>query len=293
MAGLSEGHEFDLVVDGVRMRVSYSGGSSSSLSLSAPYDGVAQRGPTAGYRGHGALAAIRPMRIALSPETASHRKGKASGMDVEHQTGDPEFDASVYVDTRTLPEVLAEVLTPEARRAVLDLFAVEFTTVVIDDLLGRLYANIVAFASLTPASSPGRRAADAFARLAKQMPRIVTIPGRHAPHPLRNATVAVAIAGALAFFVAPPLYFGVAVADRCVDDMPASQYGACLGPGAAGILVGLVAAVVTVVAALGYGRRFRGRSDSSTWATAFAGFSGLLAFDVVGTAVSFLIARLV
>lgn len=292
LAGVSEGQEFDLVHEGVRMRVAYSGGSSSHLSLSAPYDSVAQRGPSAGYRGHGAVAAIRPMRVALQPEHRSHREGKESGMDVEYQTGDPEFDAAVYVDTRTLPEVLAEILTPEARRAVLDLFAIEFTTIVIDDLTGRLYANLVAFASLTPASSPGRRAADAFARLARQMPRVVAIPGRHAPHPLRDGTLAVAILAVLAFCLAAPIYFGFSASGRCDEDMPASQYGACLVPGVIGLVVGLVAAVVAGAVAGRYGRRFRGRSDSSKWVDAFAAFCGLLVFSAVGTVVALVFARL-
>src|SRR4051812_8533754 len=149
--------DFVVVRGDVRINVSYVSGSSSRCTLRVPYNRHARRVATS-YRDSGPLRAIRPMNIALRPETASHRSGKASGMDVEVQTGDPAFDGAVYVDTLTPADVAVHVLGEPVRRAVLDLFAIHFTLVTIDDSRGDIVAEIVSFVSLTPTEKPGERA---------------------------------------------------------------------------------------------------------------------------------------
>lgn len=77
----AERDEFTLARDDVRIQVSYSSGSSSSLTLSALYDTHAKRlPPSAGYRvaSSGLLPAARPLKILLRPEDSGDRLAKTS-----------------------------------------------------------------------------------------------------------------------------------------------------------------------------------------------------------------------
>lgn len=237
---------FGLEIDGVRMLVEYTGGSSSRLRLSAKYDAVAHAPLTGGYRGGGSLSAIRPMAITLRPEQDAHRAAKAEGIDVEHQTGDRAFDHAVYVDTPTPSDVLSVVLAPDVRAAVLTLFALEFTFVEIDDREGRVLAEIIAFASLRERQGPGRAAAVAFAQLARSLPPVARAPGAHPPPVLHRAQIVWTVLAAIAFFGGAPAYF-VGVARSVCDENAPTSTASCVGPGLVGGVAGCLVAVVVAV----------------------------------------------
>ena len=287
LAGAKEGDSFTVTHDGVPIRVSYTGGSSSSLVLRTAYDASARDvAATAGYRGHAGLDAIRPMAVKLRQETDTHRMGKQSGVDVEFQTGDPEFDRAVYVDTVTPADVLAHVLEEGARRAVRDLLALDFTDIVIDDALGEIRATLVSFPSLVRPEAAGARAVDAFARLARAMPRVARIAGKHASHPLRGTNILLGIVAALTFFGGVPLYCGVIVAPLCTNEMSPSESASCVGHGIPGVFLGLVVAMSAGVLASRFTRRYRGRSDSSSYGATFASLVAVIVFSVTSLSVS-------
>ena len=292
LAGVKVGDSFELVHDGVRIRVSYSGGSSSSLTLAVTYDAVAIETRTgAGYRARSTISAIRPMLIALRPEEATHRLAKASGTDVEFQSGDPGFDGAVYVDTQTPADVLAAVLEADARRAVLDLFALAFTTITIDDRQRNVVAIITSFASLKPMDPTGARAVDAFARLARSLPRVATRAGEHARHPLRGVNIGLGVLAGVAFVGSIPLYCGGVMGKTCGGEMDPAEAFVCLGPGLAGGTVGLVAGAVAGAAAAAFARRYRGRSDSSSYGSTFAGFVFFLTLVTTTLLVAWVVER--
>ena len=286
LAGAKEGDSFPVTHDGVTIRISYTGGSSSSLVLRTDYDASARDvTATAGYRGHAGLAAIRPMNVKLRPETDTHRRGKQSGMDVEFQTGDPAFDGSVYVDTATPTQVLVHVLEEGARRAVGDLFALDFTDIVIDDLLGDIRATLVSFPTRARPEPTGARAIDAFARLARAMPRIARVAGQHASHPLRGTNILLGVVAALTLGGAVLLYRTIA-AHRCPNEMSTSEAVSCVGPGIPGILCGLVAATIAGLLASRFTRRYRGRSNSSSYGATFAWLVAVIVFSVTSLSVA-------
>jgi hypothetical protein len=281
---------FEIVQEGVRIDVACSGGSSSSVIFRVPYDEAA-RAAAAGYRGAAPLAVVRPMRIELGLETATHRTAKEEGLDVEHQTGDAAFDDAVYIDTPTPSDVLARVLDGAARRAVLDLFAAEFNAVTIDSDERNLMAVRVSFASsASGAPSEAERALDAFARLARALPPVIAKAGEHEAHPLEGPAKSVRALACLALFVAIPFYFGVSARRYCPEgDLAPSEVVGCFGPGLAGLVAGILAAVVVGAFATRHTHRYRGRSDSSRHGGAFAGWSAALALTVVGSIVAFVV----
>src|SRR6185369_13478406 len=95
-----------------------------TMTLSFPYDAVAR--PSEGlYRDKRGLSALRPLAIELRREGDADVEAKDTGLSVEWQSGDAEFDRDVYVTSPTTdPRVLGAVLGPAARdavRALLDL----------------------------------------------------------------------------------------------------------------------------------------------------------------------------
>ena len=289
LAGVTKKEDDFVVVHGeARIRVVYVGGSSWSVTLRVPYDQHA-RGVAAAYRS-GALEAIRPMKIELLPESDAHRAGKASGMDVEAQTGDPAFDDKVYVDTLTPHAVVVRVLDEPVRRAALDLFAIEFTNITIDDDSSNVIARVVSFASREPFPNRGRLAVDAFARLALGVPHVKKIAGEHRKHPLSRATFWLGISSVVALAACPAAYFGTN--PKCKDEMNGAGLAGCLTPGIVGLVVGLVGAIVVALLATSVSKRYRGRSDSSSVGTGFAAASFALSFLLITTAVGLAIAHL-
>src|SRR5262249_43060405 len=108
------------------IEVSYTGGSSASLSFSASYDRSARvdhpalltRAQPRTYRepARGPLVAARPLAIELRREDLGDVVAKNKGLSVEWQSGDEAFDRAVYVGTPTTDaEVLAAVLGAEVR----------------------------------------------------------------------------------------------------------------------------------------------------------------------------------
>jgi hypothetical protein len=282
LAGVKNEDRFEVHHGDAIVRVAYSGGSSSSLTLIVPYDRHARAATPGGYRGGGPLAAIRPLRVKLTPETAANLASKQAGIDAEFQSGDPAFDARVYVDTQTPPEVLAAVLNTEARAAIVELLDLAFNRVELDDVERQLTATMVTFPSRTPPEPTAARIVDAFARLALAMPRLRELEGKHAPHPLAGVNTALGVLALLNVIGGGPLYFLVTMRGRCEDDSGIE----CVGPGLVGVAAGVVVAGLVGGAALRYARRFHGRSDSSSHGATFAGFATLLALMLTATAVS-------
>ena len=281
---------FDVVHEGVRIDVAWSGGSSSSVILRVPYDEAA-RTDAGGYRGAAPLAVVRPMLVELVLETALHRSAKAEALDVEHQTGDAAFDDAVYIDTQTPNDVLVRVLDAPARCAILDLFAIEFTTITIDSAERNLVAVRVSFTSATPPGPHAARAVDAFARLARALPAVSAKAGEHEAHPLEESAKTVRALACLALALAIPLYFGVLARHSCPEgDLSPAEAAGCFAPGLVGLVAGIVVAAVVGAIATGYTRRYRGRSDSSRQGGAFAGWLAALALVVTGSVVAFVAA---
>lgn len=185
LAGAASGtHEFAVVVGGQAMTVRYRQWSSSpsELSLAAPYDQAVRAGRAA------PLVAVRPLAIELRPERGEDRAAKREGINREWQTGDPAFDAAVYVSTPTEnAAVLAAVLGPEVRRAVLELFALGFRRVCVDDD-GVVRAEVTEFVIHAPQQGRGRLAVDAFSRVLSSLPAVVASGGSHPAPPFAGTT---------------------------------------------------------------------------------------------------------
>lgn len=210
------------------IRVDYSAGSSKELSLQAAYDAVTGTNPAlvAGdaraYRGVRPLAAPRPLAIDLCREDTGHVAAKAKGLNVEWQSGDPAFDHVVYVDTPTTdPAILAGVLGPEVRRAVIDLLALGFRTIGIDeDSDGTVRAHLNEFSSLNPRPHRGAQALDAFARLLANLPPLVSSGRmvRRTP-PLLGLTITLGIVGIAGWFSSVFFVEGLIMATKAAFDL--------------------------------------------------------------------------
>jgi len=157
-------------------------------------------------------------------------------------------------------------------------------------MLREITATMISFPSLTRPEPTGARAVDAFARLARSMPRVQALAGTHASHPLGGANVLLGVLAAVTFFGGMPLYCGVIADGRCANEMSVSEAATCLGPAIPGYVVGLVVAVVVGVLASRFTRRYRGRSDSAQYGSTFAWLAAVIAFSVTGALVSWLLA---
>lgn len=186
------------------IKVDYNGGSSKHIELSAKYDAVARIDHPAlvararAYRAGAPqpLLAPRPLGIELTREDTDDVAAKASGLNVEWQSGDPAFDGFVYVDTPTTdPEILASVLGPEVRRAVCELIAMEFKTIMIDD-----GGDVSAYLSEFSSSEPPRpnRGADAlrwFVQILSNLPAVASSGPMVKRNPLFGLTVTLGVVG--------------------------------------------------------------------------------------------------
>jgi hypothetical protein len=94
----------------------------------------------------------------------------------------------VYVSTRTeRADVFAAVLGPDVRRAVLELFALGFRRVCVDD--GNIVrAEVTEFVVQAPRQGRGRRAVDAFASILASLPAVVASGATHREPPLAGTT---------------------------------------------------------------------------------------------------------
>jgi hypothetical protein len=256
--------EFSITRGGLRIGVSYSCGSSSSLTLKANYDEVARPlPPSHGYRAtaSGVLPAPRPLRILLRPEHADDVAAKREGISVEWQSGDAEFDDRAYVETDVVdPAVLAAVLNERVRAASLVLIDAGFRQLCIDDD-GRITATIVEFVQPVPRPRRGERAIDAFAQLLGNMPALSHVDVPRAPIPLIAWTWLLGAIGVLGWALNVG-WFGIvvtgfhAITGTSPKDPAGSAIAASIG---SGIAAGVVAWKI-------YGdivrERVRGRSDA-------------------------------
>ena len=245
LAGEPAGERFAVSRRGRSITVTHDGGSSSSLTLRASYDAVARAAADTNegtYRGcprvDRALVAPRPLAIVL-------RKDAPRGIRTAYETGDRRFDDAVFVDTPTTnPTVLAAVLGPEVRAAVLTLFELGFLRVTIDDRCALDGPDVVeaylwSFASSGPPRERAARCLDAFASILDHLPRIASS-GDEPPLPEPPVWVGVSgwlgLVGALA--VAPAWWF-VANETRSEDD--AAQSIALLAAIASGMIASRLA----------------------------------------------------
>lgn len=257
---------FVIARDRLRIEVSYSGGSSSSLTLTARYDDVARPvPPAAGYRDVvAALRAPRPMRITLRPEDGSDVAAKREGVSVEWQTGDEEFDPRVYVETDTTePAVLSAVLNAEVRAATLALIDLGFKTVILDDD-GEVIARVVEFVQRVPRPKRGQRAIDAFARLLSNLPSVTHVHAPREPVPLLGWTRLLGVIGAIGWGLNVG-YVGLIVIS--FHALAGRSAGEPEGPGTGATLAIIAAAIVAgVIGAKFYAgivrERVRGRSNA-------------------------------
>jgi hypothetical protein len=185
LAGGPEGDRFVLTHRGRSITVTHNSGSSSNVTFRASYDAAARAdhpaltgaGASEGtYRApprsdQQALIAPRPLAIVL-------RTRPREGLPTAYVTGDRAFDGSVFVDTPTTNQaVLAAVLGPEVRAAVLALFELDFHRITIDDegfLDGSdvVEAYLWTFASSEPPRARAARGLDAFVSLLDHLPKI-------------------------------------------------------------------------------------------------------------------------
>lgn len=257
------------------IQVRYTGGSSSSLTLSARYDEVARRAPEgaegAGYRDAppGVLLAVRPMAIHLRAEQAADVDAKRTGINREVQTGDAPFDAAVYVSSPGDDEaVLGAVLGPDVRRGAAALLALGVGRITIDDDDGMVEARLTGFLSDRPSAERGPAMIAAFAELLRGLPKVRRAAGGHPADPWRRRLQwggGLALAGFIGLI---PVYMAVAGAVGCTEG--GSEDGEInLKPGCSTpLLLAVVAAVV--LGALGaaltsalVSPRLRGRSNSA------------------------------
>jgi hypothetical protein len=274
LAGADEGKsEFFVSINGgPSIWVQYSSGSGSHVTFSAPYG----RGPIpanseelGAYRASagGVHRAYRPMQITLRRENEADVQGKAHGVNVEHQTHDPRFDASVYIDSEARDETLQYVLSsPALRQGVLALLDEGASRVTLDDEAGSITTSIFAFAHRNHDDSRARRILEAFDALARNAPPVEH--SNEAPPPdAQRAWISVAgVFAGIFFFFGLPLYFAI-VPSRCwvgsADGEGASlncEIDGCCSPIGPGALIGVV--IGSVLAPL-VASRIRGRSDSA------------------------------
>jgi len=295
-----DSNDFVIVADNVRVRVEYSGGSSSSLSLSTSYDANATLltkvgGAEAGYRASslGPIRAVRPLSIALTRESDDDIAAKRSGVNVEHQTGETEFDKKLYIDSPTTdPEVLQAVLHQGTRAAAIALFNLGMSFVEIDGR-GRVSAQMTGFVSTEPAKDKGAKMVRAFAALAAGLPKVEATGESHEALPWGGRAalgVALAIVGLTA---APIAFFGIASSVDCTEgtDEGVSLKDGCGAPGVIGLVFGLAFATFTLWLVTPYvTAKLRGRSRSSgrihTIRIATAVLAAELAF-VLASAIAF------
>lgn len=263
---------FTLAWRGVTLSVSYSSGSASSLSVRAHYPTV----PT-GTVLTGHLRAVRPMAIALRPEGDDDRAAKRRGVAVETQTGDPEFDAAVYVDTPTPPDCARKVLASRAARAAaLEVLAVGVSDLVLDDDELAVHARLAERAHFEAWGLEPTRLLDRMVDIVRHVPPVETIyGGRYAPaQPVSTgslmAVFAVSAPIALVSYLAllPGVCRGPCTAEGC--ELLVLNDPLCWRPHAIGLSLALVA---WVTALFTLGRRLRGRSDSHRARVAFAAAS--------------------
>jgi len=282
-AGAAGKRGYPIVRDGHRLRVEYvtdSDDEIQGLSLVCRYDDVAVPHASGSYRGEPRLRAVRPLDLRLERERDGHVRAKREGLVGEWQSGDPAFDERVFVTSPTTdPAVLAAVLGPAAREAVMALLALGFETVKID-VEGEVRAGIGQGDFVrTQGPGGGERAAsalDAFCRLTSGLPIVAATGGVHPRPPLAGLTLALQIVGVVGWLGNVTFIALAHLAMGKVFGLPASRDASTLGVVgcvAVGVFGGFVGAKLH---AARVATRARGRSDALDLETKalIAGFGG-------------------
>lgn len=269
LAGVPQGtNEINLSVYGCMLRVKYSPGSVSSLTLSAPYPSrmaPLALGPQAAYRHPaGAFVAVRPMGIKLRRETNEDRTARSRGVACEIQTGDALFDDEVYIDSPSdAPIVLRALASPELRGGVRALLAEGAEYVLLDSKDGEISALLLHFRRTPPPADLARRMLEAFAAVVLNAPCVIASSERRPADVERALLASGAIACGILLFLGVPAYF-VAAGERCdfesnPDASVLLSKDGCFTPFSLGLVAGLPAGLVLAAVV---SRRLRGRSNS-------------------------------
>jgi hypothetical protein len=149
--------------------------------------------------------------LALRPERTRDRLGKVLGLNREVQTGDPGFDASVYIETEATDEEVERVLaSPVVREAVLGLLARGAARVAFADRHGAVVADWSGSVETDPFARGGLDdAARRLAALAEALPAVAAIGSPPAwPRGARwiIATIVALVAGIAAMVAGQKLY---------------------------------------------------------------------------------------
>lgn len=272
LAGASPGtgtQVFEFRIQGVHIHVLHQPGSSSSLYLSAFYPDPGK--PTASIPRasppiQSAPMAIRPMSILLRPETEGDREAKQRGVAVETQSGDPHFDAQVFIDTRTPAQTIAYVLSsPYLRAGIQSLLADGCSHIVLDDERERITAHLQTFTDLQQRPGRAQRMLDALVNVALHAPYIQRSSKKHPPDTLFRWLIAGSVIAGLLLTMGPLPYFLAADAfcgeKSTVSRAPWSYMGGCHAPMPLGILIGAVLGVIWGKLIAG---QIRGHSNSHT-----------------------------
>lgn len=186
------------------IKVMYGLGSTKQVTLQAKYDEVTRANQLRAnaYRG----AAVRSL-VAPRPLAIQLRRNHGDGPAKPWRSGDDAFDRAIMTDTMSEPEVLAAVLNPDARRGVLDLFALGFHDLVIDhEEISVVEACLVEFSSREP-PDPNRGAASlrAFAQILANLPTVTASGRTRTSTPLFPLTLSLLAVGGLGWVV-PVIY---------------------------------------------------------------------------------------
>jgi hypothetical protein len=247
--------EFSLVSGTHTIRVSYSSGSTESLSLSTPYPVHWPGAPAP----PATVSAARPMSIQLSFEGTLHVASKQLGINREAQLGDPEFDRLIYVDSQTSDAVIRTALaSPEARRMVVELCRLG-GNVNLDDGDGDICVHIVSLPRLDHDQDRAARICDALYRLS-----LAVTPIRATNVRAKKDWVPTAIAATFVLsmiFLAVPILLSIFLAEgHCSGITSCGAHPDCCAP----LGVGTGASfLLTLPLSVFYFVTLRGRSSSS------------------------------
>jgi len=168
---------FDVTIDDVVVHVRYSSGTTPTVFLSTSYPTgttAPRAGQDRGYRDMPvtSIPAVRPLGVELRLERDDDRRAKERGVSRELQTGDPEFDRLVYVDSPAPDEVLSSVFaTRPLRAACRALLEDGFVEIRIDDEHGEITTRR---GLSTSARLPAEQVIRAFAAIAREVPPLET-----------------------------------------------------------------------------------------------------------------------
>lgn len=282
------GSDFVVTHRGVPIRVRAFDGSAEHMVLETPYLG-APREHALDYRSAaGALLAPRPMDIVLRRESAEDVRGKERGVAIEVQTGDPDFDARVYVDSPSRHDVSRAVLAAAplraAVRALLDARAGPLT---IDTMDAAISLRLDTFGGL-PADVGWTL--EHFATIATSVPEVRASSEARPASSWLGVQLLLGAAAILGILPTLLVVFTVLPA-RCyvTDDEGtaiACSVAGCCEPAGYGLAVGL--AVGLVAAAVAW-HRIRGTSNAHTARPWIASFVVALVAEV-GITVAHIIA---